>query len=137
MMSPAPAVILHPFGLTRNEVGGKSVFNAHVPTDVIFDLPKGAGEAYAEFGVLPEAYAGKNSTEGMEFRLEWVSLEGKHRILCSIYLSPSRFPSDRGQKNLRVRLPPGARGQLWFRTLPGPTGSIAFAWAYWARIEFR
>ncbi len=137
MMSPAPAVILHPFGLTRNEVGGKSVFNAHVPTDVIFDLPKGAGGAYAEFGVLPAAYAGKNSTEGMEFRVEWVSPEGKHRILCSTYLSPSQLPSDRGQKQLRVQLPHGATGQLWFRTLPGPTGSIAFAWGYWARIELR
>jgi hypothetical protein len=137
MMTPTPAVIFHPFTPTAHFMDGKAVFNAHAPTDVVFELTAGATEATAEFGILPAAYEGKNTTEGVEFRVELITLDGKRRTLHSTYLSPSHRPADRGDKTLRVPLPAGARGQVWFRTLPGPTGSIACAWAYWSRIDLK
>lgn len=137
MMTPAPTVIFHPFTPSAHYLDGKSVFNAHAPTDLVFEFPAGATEASAVFGILPAAYEGKNATEGVEFRVELITLDGTRRTLHSTYLSPSHRPEDRGNRTLRVPLPAGTRGQIWFRTLPGPTGSIACAWAYWSRIDLK
>ncbi len=135
MMTPAPIAIIHPFEPGTLTLDSQTVFSAHAPTDLIFAVPPGAKVAVAEFGIMPDAYTGKNATEGVEFRVMLVAPDGQRRTLHSVYLSPSRVPADRGGQTLRVALPAGARGQLWFRTLPGPTGSIACAWAYWTRIH--
>jgi hypothetical protein len=137
MLSPKPLMVVHPFGLDVTEENQRRVLNAHAPTDVIFDLPAHATVAVAEFGMDPGSYVKKNHTDGVEFRVELVLADGSHQILHSTYLSPTDKPSDRGERTLRVDIPPGSRGQLWFRTRPGPTGSIACAWAYWAKIEIR
>ena len=134
MMSPAPMNVVHPFGLGTYNLDGQLVFNAHAPTDLIFELPRRGTQATAEFGVLPDAYSGKNQIEGMEFRVEWVNPDGEHRTLYSSYLDPGHREIDRGTKSLRVALPTGEAGQIWFRTLPGPTGSISCTWGYWGKL---
>ena len=73
----------------------------------------------------------------MEFRVELVTPAGVHRQLHSVYLSPSKITADRGTKKFKVDLPHDAKGQLWFRTLPGPQNNISCDWAYWARIEIK
>ncbi|MDB6170201.1 MAG: hypothetical protein JWM88_3065 [Verrucomicrobia bacterium] len=137
VMTPMPLVVMHPYGVAVHQLEGKSVFNAHAPTDVVFEIPPKATVAAVRFGMLPAAYGGKNATDGVEFRVEVVDPAGHHQVLRSIYLSPSKVEADRGEKSLEIPLPPGTKGEIWFRTLPGPTGSIAFAWAYWAGIELR
>jgi len=137
MMSPKPLFILHPYGLAAHEIDGQLVFNAHAPTDVVLPLAPGRREATVAFGLLPGAYTLPNATEGVEFRVEWVDGDGVHHPLQHLYLDPSRVTADRGGHSLQVALPPGAAGQLWFRTLPGSTGSITCTWAYWSRIEIK
>lgn len=137
MMSPRPAEIIYPFGLTLHNIDGRSAFNAHAPTDLIFQPPAGATEIVAEFGIVDGAFTGKNHTEGVEFRVENVDPAGRHHTLHTIYLSPNERPADGGMKTMRFSLPAGLKGQIWFRTLPGHTGSIACAWAYWAQIDIR
>jgi hypothetical protein len=137
MMTPAPALILHPFGLAAHELDGKKVLNAHAPTDVIFAIPHGARNADASFGILPSAYTNGNKTDGVEFRIELVTTSGEHQLLGGVYLSPSERPDDRGEKTIHVSLPSTAEGQVWFRTLPGPANNVGCDWAYWSQIELR
>ncbi len=137
MMSPRPVSILHPFEPAAYSLNGRQVFSAHVPTDLLFEVPDGARTLTAEFGIFPAAYTGTNATEGVEFRVELYSPDGSRRTLYSSYLSPSRVPGDRGEKLLHVTLPDHAAGHLSLRTLPGPTNSIACGWAYWGKVELK
>jgi hypothetical protein len=137
MMSPEPTEILYPFGLAVHNVETGKAFNAHAPTDIIFGIPDGAKEVFTSFGILKEAFTGNNVTQGVEFRVELVKPEGVREVLQTVYLSPSTRSEDAGTKELSILLPSDAAGQLWFRTLPGPSGSIAYTWAYWAKIEIR
>lgn len=137
MMSPAPEEIIHPFGLGLHDLDGRFAFNAHAPTDLIFTLSGHERELRARFGISTGAYSGKNHTDGVEFRVELVTPDDRHQILHSEYLDPSNRPQDRGEKSFQFTLPPGAKGKLWIRTLPGPTGSIACAWAYWSGIQLQ
>ncbi|HND60527.1 MAG TPA: hypothetical protein PLB90_03545 [Opitutaceae bacterium] len=137
MMTPRPVTILHPFEPNAYPLNGRQVFSAHVPTDLLFEVPDGATTLDAEFGIFPAAYTGTNATEGVEFRVELYSPDGSRRTIYSTYLSPSRVPGDRGEKTLHVTLPEKAAGHLSLRTLPGPTNSIACGWAYWGRIELK
>jgi hypothetical protein len=137
MMHPAPRQIIHPFGLALHTIEGRTVFNAHAPTDLVFGIPAGAAQIFADYGVLPDAYAGKNETDGMEFRVEIVSPDGARTTIASVYLDPLRRAEDRGTRQMKVPLPAGTTGELWLRTLPGPAGNISCDWAYWAKIEIR
>ncbi|HTO02276.1 MAG TPA: hypothetical protein VL069_01180, partial [Opitutus sp.] len=137
MLSPRPVIVVHPFGLSITQHNGRNVLNAHAPTDVLFNRPPQAKEVVADFGMDPACYDPKNHTDGVEFRVELVTKAGVHRTLDSVYLSPTERPIDRGEKTMRVELPADEEGQIWFRTLAGPKGSIACDWAYWARIEFK
>jgi hypothetical protein len=137
MMHPAPLQIIHPFGLALHTVEGRTVFNAHAPTDLIFGIPAQATQITADYGVLPDAYAGKNETDGMEFRVEIVRPDGARTTIASVYLDPQRRAGDRGTRQMNVPLPAGTTGEIWLRTLPGPAGSMACDWAYWAKIEIR
>jgi 4-amino-4-deoxy-L-arabinose transferase-like glycosyltransferase len=137
MLTPRPALLVHPFALAAMQIDGKYVLNAHSPTDVIFKVPTGATEIYAEFGMDPACYVPANHTAGVEFRIEYVAASGEHQVLHSSFLSPTDRPADRGQKSVSLKLPASSEGQIWCRTLPGPTGSISFAWAYWAKVEIK
>jgi hypothetical protein len=137
MMHPAPLQIIHPFALALHTVEGRTVFNAHAPTDIVFAIPAGATQLTADYGVLPDAYAGKNETDGMEFRVEMVRPDGARTTIASVYLDPMRRTTDRGTRQMKVLLPAGAAGELWCRTLPGPADNISCDWAYWAKIEIR
>jgi hypothetical protein len=137
MMHPAPQQIIHPFGLAVHTVEGRTVFNAHAPTDLVFRIPAGATQAIADFGILPDAYEGKNETDGVEFRVEIAAPDGTRTTIASLYLDPLRSTNDRGTREMKVALPAGSTGDLWFRTLPGPANNIACDWAYWAGIEIR
>jgi hypothetical protein len=136
-MHPKPVQIIFPFALSTCELDGRRYFNAHAPTDFVFEPPPGAGALDAEFGILPSAYSDKNETDGVEFRVELVELTGERRQLHSVYLDPYRKPADRGLKHLHVPLPKRAGARVWVRTLPGPRNNIACDWAYWGNITLQ
>jgi hypothetical protein len=69
--------------------------------------------------------------------VEIVRPDGARTTIASVYLDPQRRAGDRGTRQMNVPLPAGTTGEIWLRTLPGPAGSMACDWAYWAKIEIR
>lgn len=136
-MKPAPVEVLHPFSPSVHVHQDRLVTDAHAPTDFIFSVPAGATKVEVEFGILPGAYASDQPTDGVDFKIEFFPADGRRRTLFSRELRPRGTPSDRGTQRATVEIPPGGSGRLVCRTLPGPGGSIASDWAYWARIEIK
>lgn len=137
IMHPMPEEIVHPFGIATYDLDQHVILDAHAPTDVRFIIPQGASQAEIAFGILFTAYTGEQPTDGVEFAVELLPLNGPRRRLYSRELRPVLVAGDRGTQTATVALPAGATGQLLFRTLPGPAGSIARDWAYWARIDLK
>jgi hypothetical protein len=137
MMTPPPVEVIYPFALGVHVVNGQDAFNAHAPTDLIFRVPTGSTTVLAKYGIVDSAFTGKNRTQGVEFRVELVTADGVHHTLQSSFLTPVERPSDAGERTMTFPIRADANSQVWFRTLPGPTGSIAFAWAYWSKIEIK
>jgi hypothetical protein len=86
------------------------------------------------YGILPDDYA---STDGLMFEVQLRPDGGAPRTLFERYLDPHDHPRDRGFQQLRIDLPPGAKGELVFRTfnLPGKHNSGDFS--YWADIDIQ
>lgn len=137
MMNIPPSKVRHPFSMSNHMVDKRPVFDAHAPTDIVFELPENAREVAIGFGIIEGAYTGESTTDGVEFRLELVGRDGKARVLRSIFLDPANQPDDRGTQQAVVALPKGIKGELWCRTDPGPLHNSAFDWAYWSRIQIR
>jgi len=137
MMHPPPEEIIHPFGIATYDLDQHVILDAHAPTDVRFIVPQGMRQVEIAFGILFAAYTGEQPTDGVEFAVELLPPDGPRRRLYSRELRPVQAAGDRGTQTATVALPAGTAGQLLFRTLPGPSGSIARDWAYWARIDIR
>ncbi|MBS0662190.1 MAG: hypothetical protein JSR48_02925 [Verrucomicrobia bacterium] len=137
MMHPRPAEVIVPFGLSVSLMEGRRVFNAHSPTDVIFDLPAGARQLDADFGVLPDAYEKNPGPSGIRFLVELVDSSGHRTTLFEKYLDPRDEPADRGFHHLKVPLPGGSIARLVLRTTPGPKGNISYTWGFWSAVDLR
>ncbi len=137
MMQPAPTEVVVPFGVAVSMMEGRRVFNAHSPTDVIFDLPPGARQLDADFGVLPDAYQKHPGPAGIRFQVELMSPTGGRTILFEKFLNPRDEPVDRGFQHLAVAIPRGAAGRLILRTMPGRQGNISFTWGFWSEVRLR
>lgn len=137
MMNPAPSEVVVPYGISVSLMEGRRVFNAHAPTDVIFDLPPGARRLEADFGVLPDAYEKNPGPVGMRFVVELVSPAGQRSTLFDHYLNPRGEPADRGIHHLSVTIPRGATGRLVLRTAPGMYGNISYTWGFWSDVNLR
>lgn len=137
MMHPQPEEIIHPFSLAAYDLDKQVVTDAHAPTDIVFAVPPGAKRAEIRFGILTSAYTGGQPTDGVEFQVVLIADDSPLRVLFSRILKPASVVADRNTQAATISLPAGASGRLFFRTLPGPAGSITSDWAYWARIEIR
>ncbi len=137
MMQPAPVEVVVPYGVAVSVMEGRRVFNAHSPTDVIFDLPPGARQLDADFGVLPDAYEKNPGPAGIRFQVDLVSAAGGRTTLFEQFLNPRDLPADRGFHHLSVALPRGATGRLVLRTLPGRQGNISYTWGVWGGVNLR
>lgn len=137
MMATRPVEVVVPFGLAAAMVDGKRVFNAHAPTQLLLPVPKGTKELRAAYGVLPDAYENGHRLEGIQFLIELVRPNGERSTLSDRFLNPNLVPSDRGTQVAVVTLPADAEGQLVLSALPGPSGSISFAWGYWSEVALK
>ena len=137
MMNPFPVEVIAPFGIAVSLVDGKRVFNAHAPTDVIFEVPPGAGAIHVGYGLLPEAYENGHSSEGVQFIVEWIPSNGRQHVLYERFLNPSARPEDRGLHAAAIPVPAGAAGRLVFRTRPSPRNNLSFNWAYWTELTIK
>lgn len=137
MMSPLPVEVVAPFGIAASVVDGRRVFNAHAPTDVIFNVPAGARTIAVGYGVLPTAYEDGHSLEGVNFLVELIQPTGQRTRLFEVFLNPVTAHADRGIHRATVPLPSGATGRIVFSTLPGPASNISYNWAFWTDLTIK
>jgi hypothetical protein len=137
MMHPMPVEVVAPFGIAASVVDGHRVFNAHAPTEVIFQLPPGARAVQTGYGLLPTAYENGHALEGVRFLVELIRPSGERTVLFDQFLNPSHQPADRGMHQTQFNLPAHAEGRIIFSTLPGPNHNISFNWAYWTDLTIR
>ncbi len=57
------------------------------------------------FGVAPGAYDRPGKTDGVDFSIEFLGLDGCRQILFHRYLNPGGDPGDRGMQEFDVALP--------------------------------
>lgn len=113
----------------------REVLLAHPPSKIEFDLANDARHITGKFGLVKNAYTNGNTTDGVEFTIEWVNSRGEVSVEFQRLLQPLTVPKDRGTQSFDLTLPaPG--GHLVFRTGPGPANDVAFDWAFWSEVKF-
>jgi hypothetical protein len=113
----------------------RRVIVMHAPSEMVFDVPSGAGELNGAFGFIPGAYSNGGRTNGAEFVITW-SNTGEPVILLERFMDPVNRLSDRGLQKFNVKLPKST-GRVTLRVNPGPYGQFAFDWTGWTGIEFK
>ena len=107
----------------------------HAPSEMVFEVPSGAGEINGAFGFIPGAYSSGGRTNGAEFVIYWNG-GGEPVILLERFLDPVNRISDRGLQKFSFKLPKST-GRVSLRVNPGPYGQFAFDWTGWTGIEFK
>lgn len=113
----------------------RRVIVMHAPSEMVFEVPSGAGELNGAFGFIPGAYSNGGRTNGAEFVITW-SNAGEPVILLERFMDPVNRLSDRGLQKFNVKLPKST-GRVTLRVNPGPFGQFAFDWTGWTGIEFK
>ena len=137
--SPRPVRARSKFGVSLGVVEGRTVINAHAPSELFFNPPPGATRVHAVFGLPAAAYAqpAPAATDGIDVEILVQSADGLRRSLYRRHLDPATVAADRGPQEVEIAQPGPFAGQLVFAIGPGPAGNITNDWAYWARIEIR
>lgn len=86
------------------------------------------------FGILAEAYAGSNASDGVDFSIEFVGADGVRATLLHRHLDPVARPEDGGPQRVEIRLPEERAGRLILRTFNPPPRNHAWDWSYWSDI---
>ena len=138
-MTPQPERYQVPFGLTFGfRPDGSRVFDAHAPSRLWFKVPPQSKRISFEFGISEAAYTrAGDRTDGVEFVVvEQRSNEAEH-VLFSRVLNPLTEPSHRPIQHVELDIALPAGSEIIFDTRPGPSGSNAFDWSFWKKIEIR
>jgi len=114
---------------------GREVLLAHPPSTIEFQMDPSARRISGRFGMIPGAYTPPNNTDGAEFIVDWVGLDGQTTRLFSRWLRPLYVTADRGMQAFDAALP-GGGGRLVLRITPGPNDDIVCDWAYWTDVRF-
>ena len=116
-------------------VDKRRVIIMHAPSEMVFEVPSGAGELNGAFGFVPGAYSNGGRTNGAEFVITWNN-GGEPVILLEKFLDPVNRLSDRGLQKFNVKLP-RSTGRVHLGVRPGAYGQFAFDWTGWTGIEFK
>lgn len=113
----------------------RRVMIMHAPSEMIFDVPSGAGELNGAYGFVPGAYTNGGRTNGAVFFIYWT--DGSDSVvLHERFLDPMTKMNDRGLQKFHVKLPKST-GRVTLRINPGPFDEYAFDWTGWTDIEFK
>ena len=139
MTSPAPLFGRSRFGLSVGTAEGRSVINAHAPSEIHFQSPAGARHIQATVGLPAAAHLKPPplGTDGIGVEVLLETPEGLRQSLYRRELDPSSRPGDRGPQDISLDFPEPLQGRLVFCIDPGPAGNITNDWAYWSRIDIR
>ena len=108
----------------------------HAPSQMTFDIPRGAKTVSGFFGYLPGAYSNTGNTDGAEFTIYWS--DGANRVdLFKKRLDPGRNESDRRAQQFTASFDGLSGGRLYLNISAGPTGNYAWDWTWWSGIEVK
>lgn len=135
-VSPAPIRAHFKMGLGYIWIGRKEMVFAHPQADVWLRPPASATRLEWDFGIIPEAYEGREGrTDGVDFLVLARAPGEAERVVYRRFLDPAHDPADRGLQQLVLAYRPRPGEFLRFSTRAGR--SEAFDWAYWARVEVK
>jgi hypothetical protein len=139
LASPAPQAARSRFGISLGETEGRTVINAHAPSEIYFSPPPGATHIRAVAGLAPSAYAKPlpEASDGIVVEIFEQAPEGLRRSLLRRPLTPATNPTDRGPQELVFDSSTPFTGRLVFSIDPGPAGNNSYDQAYWAKVEIR
>lgn len=120
--------------ISDGKIDGRSVMVLHAPSEMTFDVPKGASALTGAFGFLEAAYTGDNRTDGARFTISFVSAADE-TVLLERTLDPLNKLNDRGLQSFRLALPPNQAGYLRLRVHPGPHNVYAWDWTAWTGLN--
>lgn len=129
---PIRAVSVTDFG--SSFVDGHPVLNAHANTDLTFRAQPAAKKLTGIYGLVAEAYARADMSDGVEFTVLAVEPGGAEKVLFRRMLDPQHVAADRGPQKIELDLQ-GVTGELVLRTTGGPAGSVAYDWSYWGDVH--
>lgn len=86
------------------------------------------------FGILAGAYDRPGQTDGVDFSIEFLGLDGSRRVLLHRYLNPGLEAADRAAQEFDLTLPDATDGRLLLRTFNPPWRSGAWDWAFWQNV---
>ncbi len=135
-VSPAPIRAYFEFGVGYIWINAQNALFAHPDAVLWIPAPRGGSQITWEFGIIPDAYTGKNGrTDGVEFAVLAIKPGGAREVVFKRMLDPTNRLADRGVQREVVhhQMVPGEI--LEFSTAPGV--GRAFDWAYWTRIDVR
>jgi len=121
---------------SETEVDGEPAMILHAPSEMSFDVPRGATLASGKFGLMPGAYTGEGNSNGAEFIIRW-SNGLEQAILFKRFLDPKEKAEDRGLQPFAVDLSPLQGGRLYLVVDPGPHGNNSWDWTVWSGIEIK
>ena len=117
-------------------IDGAPVAVLHAPSEMTFNLPKGAQQATGSFGFLSGTYTNGGTTNGAEFIIVWSN--GSQNIeLFRRFLNPVQQVEDRGLQAFKIPLSHLAGGRLYLRIDSGPLGNFSWDWTGWSNIEIK
>ena len=121
---------------SETEIDGQPAMVMHAPSEMEFELPRGATEVSGAFGYVRGAYENGGRTDGAEFRVVWTN-GSEQAVLFSRRLTPRENPADRGLQTFHAGLKDFAGGQLRLEVNPGPNHDNGWDWTAWTGIEIK
>lgn len=86
------------------------------------------------FGIAPGAYARPGQTDGVDFSIEFLGLDGRRSVLLHRHLDPGVEAADRAVQEFDLALPGATDGRLLLRTSNPPWRGAAWDWAFWQNV---
>jgi hypothetical protein len=102
----------------------------HAPGEMVFSFPAGSTGLSGTIGLRDGSYVGEAHTDGVDFVVEAIGIDGARQVLWRRYLDPLKRPEDRGPQTFHLTLPAGSTIKLALRTLPGPASDSRWDWAF-------
>lgn len=114
----------------------RRVIVMHAPSEMVFEVPSGAGEINGYYGFIEGAYTAEGKTNGAVFSIVWSDENDEPTVIHERFLDPRHKVNDRGIHKFHAKVPQG-RGTVYLRISAGPYNEFAFDWTGWSGIEFK
>lgn len=112
----------------------EALFFVHPSSLLEFAVQATDRRVRGSFGVAAGAYDRPGKTDGVDFSIEFLGLDGSRRILLHRFLNPGLEAADRDLQEFDLALPDATGGRLLLRTYNPPYRSAAWDWAFWHNV---